>query len=98
MLEATQTDHQVTYDKSMARGWESKSVEEQQSVERKANMVEDPHANGKNPAEHAKRARQIQDLRLQRERILSLRTSNPARRRALEAALADVEARLAQIS
>ncbi len=48
-----------------------------------------------NDAEMAKRARQKQELGLQRERILSERTSSPVRRAALEAALADIESRLA---
>ena len=38
------------------------------------------------------RERQIQALNLQRENILSQRTSNPGRRAALEAALAHIEA------
>ena len=38
--------------------------------------------------------RQKQALNLQRENILSQRTSNPARRSALEAALAQVEAQI----
>jgi len=38
-----------------------------------------------------KRARQKQALNLQRENILSQKTSNPARRTALEAALAQIE-------
>jgi len=40
------------------------------------------------------RARQIQGLELQRENILSQRTSNPARRAALEAALTQIEAQI----
>jgi len=40
------------------------------------------------------RARQKQALNLQRENILSQRTSNPARRTALEAALAQIESQL----
>ncbi|MGA2535125.1 MAG: hypothetical protein ABSF53_03850 [Terracidiphilus sp.] len=40
------------------------------------------------------RERQKQALSLQRENILSQRTSNPARRSALEAALAQIEAQL----
>jgi hypothetical protein len=87
----------VSYDVGMARGWESKSVEEQQSA-------------GSTPAsgasavaaqaaqERAKIERQRQDLDLQRERILSERTSSPVRRQALEAALADIESRLAHLS
>jgi len=42
----------------------------------------------------AERARQIQALNLQRENILSQRTSHPARRAALEAALSQIEAQL----
>lgn len=42
----------------------------------------------------AHRARQRQALELQKENILSQRTSNPGRRAALEAALAHVEAQL----
>ena len=50
-------------------------------------------------AEHqrAQRLRQRQALNLQRENILSQRTSNPARRSALEAALRDIEAQLAEL-
>jgi len=45
----------------------------------------------------ASRLRQRMALELQRERILDERTSNPIRRRALEAALADIEAKLAAL-
>ncbi|MGB6743381.1 MAG: hypothetical protein WBE38_06940 [Terracidiphilus sp.] len=45
----------------------------------------------------AVRERQKQSLNLQRENILSQRTSNPSRRAALEAALAHVEAQIAAI-
>ena len=44
-----------------------------------------------------KRARQMQGLNLQRENILSQRTSQPARRIALEAALAQIDGQLAQL-
>ncbi len=81
----------------MARGWESKSVEEQ--VEQKA--AEPSGSDGaRNPqalAEQAARTRQRQALELQRERILDERTSNPIRRKALEAALAEIEAKLAEL-
>ncbi len=40
------------------------------------------------------RERQIQALKLQRENILSQRTSNPARRTALEAALTQIESQI----
>ena len=44
-----------------------------------------------------KRARQIQALNLQRENILSQRTSNPMRRTALEAALRQIEGQIQAI-
>ncbi len=48
-------------------------------------------------AETADRKRQRQLLELQRERILSERTSSPHRRSALENALADIEEKLAEL-
>jgi hypothetical protein len=93
----------------MARGWESKSVEEQM-----ANALQQPavntgkHLNGHDSngfvSEDARRAadkvrsereRQKQALNLQRENILSQKTSNPARRTALEAALEQIESQIA---
>jgi len=47
--------------------------------------------------ERAARERNRQALNLQRENILSQRTSSPVRRQALEAALAEIEAQLAAI-
>jgi len=84
----------------MARGWESKSVEEQM-----ANALQEPVKNAGNEfvsedqrrvADQARtvRERQMQALELQRENILSQRTSSPARRSALEAALAQVEGQI----
>jgi len=81
----------------MARGWESKSVEEQVAEKQSAQQ---------NPEEvlriaHMKQARQTrerQELELQRERVLSERTSNPNRRAALEAALVDIEGKLKAFS
>ena len=46
----------------------------------------------------AQRLRQKQALNLQRENILSQRTSNPARRSALEAALQQIEAQIAELN
>ena len=43
------------------------------------------------------RQRKLQGLQLQRERILSERTSSPHRRSALEAALLEIEEQLAQL-
>jgi len=45
----------------------------------------------------AKKERQKQSLRLQRQRILSQEISQPARRAALEAALAQVNGQLANL-
>jgi hypothetical protein len=48
-------------------------------------------------AEAAERKRKRQALELQRERILSERTSSPHRRTALTNALADIEEKLAEL-
>jgi hypothetical protein len=45
----------------------------------------------------ADRKRQLQALQMQRERILSERTSSPHRRSALTNALADIEEKLAEL-
>ncbi len=82
----------------MARGWESKSVEEQQSSGDVFGAGEVIDAAKQNDVKRATRERQRQELDLQRERVLSERTSSPVRRAALEAALADIEARLALLS
>ena len=54
----------------------------------------------KREADHqrAQRLRQKQALNLQRENILSQRTSNPARRTALEAALRAIETQIEELS
>jgi hypothetical protein len=88
----------------MSRGWESKSVEAQQAgqpeppapitpAQHKANVVE---MRG-NIAADAELKRKRQALELQRERILSERTSSPHRRTALAVALADIEEKLAEL-
>lgn len=75
-----------------------------------ANAAERPEAGSRNgdpgseemrrlaAQESARRERQRQSLNLQREHILSQRTSHPARRAALEAALAQIESQLNAIS
>jgi hypothetical protein len=88
----------MTYHRDMARGWESKSVEEQQSSANLTASGVDPDARKQDGLERARRERQKQELDLQRERILSERTSSPVRRAALEAALADIESRIALLS
>jgi hypothetical protein len=87
----------------MARGWESKSVEEQMATAQQiapafqGNGIDSKAS--KQVAEQARlqRARQKQALDLQRENILSQRTSSPARRAALESALAHIEAQIAEL-
>jgi hypothetical protein len=78
--------------KSMSRGWESKSVEEQQNQAAAPKPVA-----ADNHAEAAERKRTRQALELQRERILSERTSSPHRRSALTIALADIEEKLTEL-
>jgi hypothetical protein len=81
----------------MARGWESKSVEEQMAIAAQQPAV---HPNNGLLSEERRRlaeqertqlARRKQALQLQRENILSQRTSSPARRTALEAALQQID-------
>lgn len=80
----------------MAKGWESKSAEEQ--VSEKQAAAENPSSGSKAAtAADANRQRQRQALEIQRDRILDERTSSPHRRAALAAALADIEARLAAL-
>ena len=77
----------------MSKGWESKSVEEQQSQAAERKPVETRTAD----IGAASRTRQRQGLELQRERILSERTSSPHRRTALTNALADIEEKLSEL-
>lgn len=87
-----------SYHRTMARGWESKSVEdqvEQRSSQTNSGIAENPDP--RTAAARTTRERERQALELQRERILDERTSNPLRRQALEAALAEIEARLAKL-
>jgi hypothetical protein len=88
----------MTYHRDMARGWESKAVEEQQTAADLSASGAVLDAAKRSGVERAKRERQKQELVLQRERILSERTSSPVRRAALVAALADIEARLALLA
>jgi hypothetical protein len=78
----------------MSRGWESKSVEEQQA---QAQAVVPTLDKAAAHLQEAERKRACQDLELQRERILSERTSSPHRRTALTNALADIEEKLAEL-
>jgi hypothetical protein len=88
----------------MARGWESKSVEEQMaSTQQYAPAypeTESGNEETRRVAEHVRtqRERQKQALNLQRENILSQRTSNADRRAALESALKEIEAQIVKLN
>ena len=79
----------------MARGWESTSVEEQQA---QASIAPDKAKPLLSPAQLA-RQRQAEGLGLSRRRLLQqLETAqNPRHRQMLEAALADLDAQIAQL-
>jgi phage protein D len=80
----------------MSKGWESKSVEAQQA-EAAAPKAANPDLNPEARRAEAERKRRLQALHMQRERVLSERTSNPHRRSALELALATIEVELEQL-
>jgi len=84
----------------MARGWESKSVEEQMAsaADRAVETFVSEDQRRIAALEAAHRARRKRSLDLQREQILSQRTSNAGRRAALEAALKEIEAQIATLS
>jgi hypothetical protein len=86
------------YSVYMARGWESKSAEEQveQEMEQRAEAAKAVSKKAITAAGAVQsRARQL--LELKRERILSEKTSHPARRAALQAALKEIEDELQQL-
>jgi len=82
----------------MARGWESKSAEEQveQQIEERAEAAKGV-AKKAVTAAGAVQARARQLLELKRERILSEKTSHPARRAALQAALQEIEGEIQRL-
>ena len=80
----------------MSKGWESKNVEEQQA-EAGTSQAHALEIDLKAKHQEAERKRRIQGLEMQRERVLSERTSSPHRRSALELALATIERELEQL-
>jgi len=76
----------------MARGWESKSVEEQQSEA--SNKAANPRP--KMSAQEAARWREKENLRLSRQRVLQelAASQNPRHRKLLEDSLADLDKKL----
>ena len=81
----------------MARGWESKDVESQ--VEAKKSMSAAPAKGPKSP-EELRREQECRDLQLSRIRIVNdLQTAtHPNHRKSLEAALAHLDQKIAQLS
>jgi hypothetical protein len=80
----------------MARGWESKSIEEQQSEAISARDTSKPRLT----FEQADRKRTKDGLVLRRKAVLQQMqvATNPQHRKMLEAALADLELKLAGLS
>jgi phage protein D len=80
----------------MSKGWESKNVEKQQAAAADGRA---PKPEDTTVARHAdaEKKRRLQALEMQRERVLSERTSSPHRRSALELALATIERELEQL-
>jgi len=80
----------------MARGWESKDVESQ--VETNKAAQQKPAAGSKTP-EQIQRDQQRKDLQLSRTRILNdlASATHPNHRKSLEAALAHLEKKIAEL-
>jgi wyosine [tRNA(Phe)-imidazoG37] synthetase (radical SAM superfamily) len=88
----------IRYSVYMARGWESKSVEEQlEQREEQREQAAKVASKDVVRAAGAEQARARQMLHLKRERILSEKTSHPVRRSALQAALKDIDAELQKL-
>jgi hypothetical protein len=79
----------------MSKGWESKSVEEQQAQAATDSAARTSAATAART--EADRQRRIQALEMQRERVLSEQTSSEHRRGALQAALATLERELQEL-
>ena len=79
----------------MARGWESKSIEQQQEERREESKGPRPVVS----AAHRERKRKAEGLELSRKRLAQQlqAASNPRHRQMLEAALAEVDRQLASI-
>jgi hypothetical protein len=76
----------------MSKGWESKSVEQQQAEAAAPSIAASTtESTAEVRRADADRKRRIQALEMQRERVLSERTASPHRRSALELALATIE-------
>ena len=78
----------------MSKGWESKSVEEQQAAAETRSEAASAVVASR---DDATKKRRIAELELKRERVLSEKTSNPHRRNALQQALATIERDLQEL-
>ena len=76
----------------MARGWEKEDVDVPEKTEGTAPVTPAEKLRSDNVTK-----RRLQELQLQRERVLSERTSSPHRRSALEAALLEIERELGEL-
>jgi hypothetical protein len=83
------------YNLVVARGWESKSVEEQQSEAADKSATSRPRMS----PEQAAQSREIENLKLSRQRVLAQLATNPApgHQRVLQTALADLDERLKRL-
>jgi hypothetical protein len=83
--------------RGMARGWESKDIESQ--VEAKKSVT-DSQGRGPKSVEQIRREQERRDLQLSRTRITNdLQTAtNPNHRKSLEAALAFLDKKIAELS
>jgi hypothetical protein len=81
----------------MARGWESKDVEAQ--VESKDEQHSSPARGPKSP-ERALREQEVQQLQLSRTRVVNdlASATHPNHRKSLEAALAHLDKKIADLS
>jgi phage protein D len=80
----------------MSKGWVAKSDEEREA-EASAPKALTSELTPEARRAAAERKRRVQALEMQRERVLSERTSSPHRRNALELALATIEHELEQL-
>ncbi|HEY0308243.1 MAG TPA: hypothetical protein VGB94_08780 [Acidobacteriaceae bacterium] len=80
----------------MSKGWDSKSVEEQQAINESESATKKTLDREQHRVE-AEKKRRRRELELQRERILAERTSSPHRRTALAAALEEIEVKLTEL-
>ena len=83
--------------RGMARGWESKDIESQ--VEAKKSVT-DSQGRGPKSVEQIRREQERRDLQLSRTRIINdLQTAtNPNHRKSLEAALAFLDKKIAELN